>query len=287
MNEPFYMTHETYLHCLHIAANIRHAMDLEQVNDLQAAEDDLFRMQDIIARALIAPKDETGLPCHHFPAGAGPVGQTELLDADSEYRFLLCRDATLTADVLQPMLRFAGYLDGEVAFAMIDQNVVVMLELDECGSCRADFERAVHRAMDEALSEMPDFRTRTQTDGTGLVFRGRAVIALVPFEEVDHLRDDVPIDAALDWRDAALDACGDGFIHLLAVPEGQERLLRGPSVEYEDEAGFAFEPAEPEAPCEPTEPVLPANFADLLEPLPPGSCGKDEALQALFDGDEP
>ena len=290
MESNLYLSRETYLHLNYLASKLRSRYVADNCGDAEAVREELAELRRLCSRAVIAPQDADGLPCHHFPTQDGGA---VFLDADSRYRFQLMPDALLTAETLQPALRFAGYLDGEVAFALIGHNVVVLLELEECGSCRADFEAAVHRAAAHALSEMPDFSTRTQTDGTGLVFRGPNVIALVPREEVDHRWDEVPLDAALEWRSAALEACDEDEILLLAVPAGQERLLAPASWEpTEEERSEAARAAAAEGyygaqrADEPAGGVLPPDFAELFEPLPareeePGAEWEEEL--ALLD----
>ncbi len=158
--------------------------------------------------------------CHRFP-----VSEKEYKEEPFGYGFLLSDYVCITESEVDVAMRVAGYFRDEICFAMIGENVFVLLAADKAGKSRADLERAVLEIMKETVEDSPRFSTRTASDGWGMVFSGSHLFAMVPPEEIDKKTDSIPENVSKQWRERAVEACKNGDILLLAVPEGYEYLL--------------------------------------------------------------
>lgn len=115
---------------------------------------------------------------------------------------------------------FLGCMDGQVAFALIGSQTVIILEDIDSSAGEDALREALEEAADETLSDPPDFETMVMDDGYGIVIVGRlGIVTAVKLEEdlLESGRMAVGVGVAL--RNVALSACENAELIAVAFPD--------------------------------------------------------------------
>ena len=113
---------------------------------------------------------------------------------------------------------FLGCMDGQVAFAVIGDQSIIMLEDVDSSADEEKLRTALTDAADEVLSNPPDFSAIVMEDGYGIVVVGKAgIVSKLPKKYVKN--GEMDIGKALGLRNLALAACEDAELTAVAFPK--------------------------------------------------------------------
>ena len=113
---------------------------------------------------------------------------------------------------------FLGCMDGQVAFAVIGSQTIMMLEGINSSVGEVELKTALNEAVDEVLSNPPDFSTIVMEDGYGIVVVGQAgIVVKLPKKYVKN--GEMDMGKALSLRELALTACEKAELIAAAFPD--------------------------------------------------------------------
>ena len=113
---------------------------------------------------------------------------------------------------------FFGCMDGQVAFAVIGSQTIMMFEGINSSAGEVELKTALNEAVDEVLSNPPDFSTIVMEDGYGIVVVGKAgIVAKLPKKYMKNGRMDM--GKAMELRNLALTACENAELIAVAFPD--------------------------------------------------------------------
>ncbi len=113
---------------------------------------------------------------------------------------------------------FLGCMDGQVAFAVIGSQTIMMLEGINSSAGKEELQTALRDAAAEILSSPPDFSAIVMEDGYGIVVVGKAgIVAKLPKKYVKN--GEMDMGKALSLRGLALTACEKAELIAAAFPD--------------------------------------------------------------------
>ena len=115
---------------------------------------------------------------------------------------------------------FLGCMDGQVAFALIGRQAVIILDDVDSSAEEDALREALEEAADETLSNPPDFETMVTDDGYGIVIVGRlGIVTAARLGEEDRKGGRMAVGTGLALRNAALSACENAELIAVAFPD--------------------------------------------------------------------
>ena len=115
---------------------------------------------------------------------------------------------------------FLGCMDGKVSFALIGSQTIMMLDDVTRESSKKTIRGVLEEAVDETLSNPPDFSTILMDDGYGIVVVGKlGIVTSVKLEENSLKDGKMDFRVAVALRDAALDTCEEAELIAVAFPD--------------------------------------------------------------------
>ena len=115
---------------------------------------------------------------------------------------------------------FLGCMDGKVSFALIGSQTIMMLDDVTRESSKKTIRGVLEEAVDETLSNPPDFSTILMDDGYGIVVVGKlGIVTGVKLEENSLKDGKMDFRVAVALRDAALDTCEEAELIAVAFPD--------------------------------------------------------------------
>ena len=113
---------------------------------------------------------------------------------------------------------FLGCMDGQVTFAVVGSQTIIMLDCINSSVGEVELKTALNEAVDEVLSNPPDFSTIVMEDGYGIVVVGKAgIVAKLPKKYMKNGRMDM--GKAMELRNLALTACENAELIAVAFPD--------------------------------------------------------------------
>ena len=113
---------------------------------------------------------------------------------------------------------FLGCMDGQVAFAVIGSQTIMMLEGINSSAGKEELQTALRDAAGEVLYSPPDFSAIVMEDGYGIVVVGKAgIVAKLPKKYMKNGRMDM--GKAMELRNLALTACENAELIAVAFPD--------------------------------------------------------------------
>lgn len=113
---------------------------------------------------------------------------------------------------------FLGCMDGQVAFAVVGSQTIIMLDCINSSAGEVELKTALNEAVDEVLSNPPDFSTIVMEDGYGIVVVGKAgIVAKLPKKYMKNGR--MVMGKAMELRNLALTACENAELIAVAFPD--------------------------------------------------------------------
>ena len=115
---------------------------------------------------------------------------------------------------------FLGCMDGQVSFALIGSQTIIMLGEVTSEDSEETIREALEESADETLSNPPDFETVVMEDGYGIVIVGRAGIVTDGKLDDKNAKDGkMNVGLAVLLRNIALADCEDAEPIAVAFPD--------------------------------------------------------------------